>query len=168
MTVSIQRPFALCSLGIALLWVGPVAQAGESSSTTITVKVTIMAPPPCIINSNRTITVDFGDDVVIPLIDGSYKKRPVQYSLDCSEKTSNALQMQVAGLPGFDGLSLKTSQRGLGVALTRDGKRLILNSPFDFDADKKPVLEAVLVKQSGATLSGGAFSAGATLKVDYR
>ncbi|TFZ53468.1 fimbrial protein [Serratia proteamaculans] len=146
-----------------------MAQAASDNQTSITVKVTILHPPPCKINDNRTITVDFGDDIMIPRIDGRYKKRPIEYLLDCTDRTSNALKMQIEGtLSGVDDHSLLTSKNDLGVALSRNGEPLFLNTWFNFDPDNKPRLEAVLVKRSGARISGGVFSAGATLKVDYQ
>lgn len=166
MKVFMQRP-ALCGLGLALLLAGCVAQAA-SNSAKITVKVNVVAPPPCIINHNRPIVVDFGDDVIIPRIDGSYKKRTIQYSMDCSGSAFTSLRMQIAGKLGFDGYALDTSKENLGVGLTRDGSRLTLNNWFYFYSGYEPVLEAVLEKRRGTSPSGGAFTAGATLMVDYQ
>ena len=38
----------------------------------------------------------------------------------------------------------------------------------DFDTDKQPLLQAVLVKSNAGEVKAGSFSAGATLMVDYR
>jgi type 1 fimbria pilin len=145
---------------------GSLAQA---ASTVIKVTVTIVAPPPCEINNNDLIEVSFGNDVMTTRIDGSYKKRPVVYSIECKNAPNNAMKMQIQGIgAGFDGDVLQTDKDDLGVALLRDGNRQPINTWVNFTYPKLPTFEAVLVKLAGATLSGGAFSAGATMKVEYQ
>ncbi|MGQ8775442.1 fimbrial protein [Serratia sp. NA_112.1] len=137
--------------------------------TTLTVTVTIVAPPPCVINGNNVIEVNFGNDVMTTRVDGSYKKMPVAYRVECTNAPTNAMKMQVSGNgAGFDSGVLQTNRADLGVAFVRNGNRVPLNSWLNFTYPNTPTLEAVLVKQAGATLSGGAFSAGATMKVEYQ
>ncbi|MGE9594254.1 fimbrial protein, partial [Escherichia coli] len=57
------------------------------------------------------------------------------------------------------------------IQLLQNGQRFQLNTPLTINATdltQKPKLEAVPVKASGATLNDGAFSAYATLRVDYQ
>lgn len=137
--------------------------------TTIKVTVTIVAPPPCVINNNNLIEVNFGNDVMTTRIDGSYKKQPVMYSVACKNAPNNAMKLQIQGTgASFDGEVLQTNKDGLGVALLRNGNRQPINSWLNFTYPNTPALEAVPVKQAGATLSGGTFSAGATMKVEYQ
>ena len=137
--------------------------------TNLTVKVTVVAPPACVINGNQLIQVNFGNDVMTTRVDGSYKKMPVTYSVECKDMPNNAMKMQISGnSASFDRNVLQTNRADLGVALTSNGKQVPVNSWLSFTYPLKPTLEAVLVKQAGATLHGGAFSAGATMKVEYQ
>ncbi|MGP0843280.1 fimbrial protein [Serratia sp. CY83965] len=166
MTATFRRYWPGCGLVMWVLMFGPQAQA---ASTTIKVTVTIVAPPPCVINNNNLIEVNFGNDVMTTRIDGSYKKQPVVYSLECKNAPNNAMKLQIQGTgAGFDSEVLQTNKDGLGVALLRNGSRQPINSWINFTYPTKPTLEAVPVKQAGATLRGGEFSAGATMKVEYQ
>jgi len=129
----------------------------------------LIAPPPCVINNNDLIEVNFGNDVMTTRIDGSYKKQPVVYSVECKNAPNNAMKMQIQGNSAvFDGDVLQTNKDDLGVALLRNGNRQPINTWVNFTYPNMPTFEAVPVKQAGATLSGGAFSAGATMKVEYQ
>ncbi|SQI34319.1 putative minor fimbrial subunit StfE [Serratia plymuthica] len=101
-----------CGLAALVLLFGPQAQA---ASTTIKVTVTIVAPPPCVINNNNLIEVNFGNDVMTTRIDGSYKKQPVAYSVECKNAPNNAMKMQIQGTgAGFDAEVLQTNKDDLG------------------------------------------------------
>lgn len=154
-----------CGLAAFMLF-GSLAQA---ASTTVSVAVTIVAPPPCVINKNNLIEVNFGNDVMTTRIDGSYKKQPVVYSAGCINALNNAMKMQIQGTgASFDSDVLKTNRDDLGVALLRNGNRQPINAWVNFTYPVLPTFEAVPVKRAGATLSGGAFSAGATMMVEYQ
>lgn len=164
MTAKFRPCFPSCGLATLMLFV-PQVQA----VTTIKVTVTIVAPPPCVINNNSPIEVAFGNDVMINRINGSYKKQPVNYSVECENAPDNAMKMQIQGTAAsFDVDVLKTTKDDLGVELLRDGKRQPINRWVNFTYPHIPLFEAVLVKGAGDKLSGGKFSAGATMKVEYQ
>ncbi|MEL5591928.1 fimbrial protein [Serratia ureilytica] len=149
----------------ALLVVMPLS---VQAATTVTVKVTIVAPPPCVINGNRTIEVNFGE-VMTTRVDGKNYRVPVSYSLSCSGQSKNAMKLQVQGTgAAFDTSALKTTKTGLGIQMQQGSSNLALNSWLNFTYPNTPELWAVPVKQSGVTLSGGEFTAGATMKVAYQ
>ncbi len=153
--------FALSALLLVTPWV-------VQAVTTVTVKVTVVAPPPCTINDDRPIEVEFGD-VMTTRVDGSNYKMPVNYTLSCTEASSNAVKLQVQGNgASFDSTVLKTDKVGLGVQLLQGDSKLGVNNWLNFTYPNKPELWAVPVKQSGATLTGGEFTAGATMKVAYQ
>ncbi|SDU99606.1 Pilin (type 1 fimbria component protein) [Pseudomonas mucidolens] len=135
----------------------------------VTIKGVVYAAIPCVINNNKPFTQPFGD-VQTAGIDGYYKTITLDYSLDCSRSTTNELRMQVRGNDaGFDtSLLLVPGYDNLGVALKKDGTRLAINTWSDFDTNKKPVLQAVLVKRQNSDIKAGVFKASATLVVDYR
>lgn len=132
---------------------------------------TLLTGPPCVINSGRLISVSFGD-VQTSLIDGTYKTLTIPYTLDCAGAGTNLVRMQVSG----NGASFADSVLAIpgnpevGIRLLKDGSRLALNTWADFNTSKKPLLEAVLAPKytSDSTVKAGAFSASATLMVDYR
>ncbi|MBL5905350.1 fimbrial protein [Serratia fonticola] len=157
--------------GCGLAALGMLCGLQVLADTTIRVTVTIVAPPSCVINNNNLIEVNFGNDVMINRIDGTYKKKPVVYSLECKSLTSNMMKMQIEGTPagvGFGSNVLRTQKNGLGVALLRNGYPQQLNSWVNFSYSNRPSFEVVPVKLGTATLSGGRFSAGATMKVEYQ
>ncbi|MGL1813972.1 UNVERIFIED_CONTAM: fimbrial protein [Serratia marcescens] len=136
--------------------------------TTVTVKVTVVAPPSCVINDDKPIEVDFGE-VMTTRVDGSNYRLPVTYTLDCKDAPSNAMKLQVQGAGAdFDGTVLQTNKTGLGIELQQGDAKLPVNGWLNFTYPNKPELWAVPVKQNGATLTGGEFTAGATMKVDYQ
>lgn len=135
---------------------------------TVTVKVTVVAPPPCVINDDRPIEVEFGD-VMTTRVDGDSYKMPVNYTLSCTRGTSNAMKLQVKGNgAAFDASVLQTNKTGLGIELRQGDGKLAVNNWLNFTYPNKPELWAVPVKQAGITLTGGEFNAGATMAVDYQ
>ncbi|MGF6188946.1 fimbrial protein [Serratia sp. 2723] len=166
----------LCRLGPALsaaclalmVWGGCFPAMAKTATATVTVKITLTAPP-CDVNDNKLIEVNFGNDVMTTRVDGEYKKMPINYTLKCQGGASNAVRMRIDGQgAAFDAGVLKTNKTDFGIALLNNGKRLPINGWLNFTYPDQPTLEAVPVKRSGARLSGGAFSAGATMKVEYR
>ncbi|ERK07682.1 fimbrial protein [Serratia fonticola] len=138
-----------------------------AATTTVTVKVTVVAPPPCVINDDRPIEVEFGD-VMTTRVDGDNYKMPVNYTLSCAGGTSNVMKLQVKGNGAtFDATVLQTNKTGLGIELRRGGNKQAVNRWLYFSYPNKPELWAIPVKQLGTTLTGGVFSAGATMAVDY-
>lgn len=154
------------NVALFLLWVGisPLTDA----ATTVTVSVTVLETPPCVLNDNRTIEVDFGELLTVS-VDGSNYMKNVDYTLECSGNKSNAMRMKVQGnATTFDASALQTNVNDFGVALRADGQPLRINSWLAFTYPDKPLLQAVPVKKAGKKLPGGAFTAGATLLVAYQ
>jgi len=161
-----RRP-ALYALGLAMACWGTGSQAMENSST-VTVNVTVVATP-CEINHNDLIEVKFGNGVMTTRVGGDYKKMPIVYSVQCQGGTSNAVRMLIDGNgAAFDGDVLGTAKTDLGIALLNNGNRMPINTWLNFTYPDWPKLEAVPVKRPGASLTAGPFSAGATMKVEYR
>jgi type 1 fimbria pilin len=135
----------------------------------VNIRGTVIIPPPCTINNNQTIRVDFGDEVMTTRIDGVNYKQAITYSLNCDIQKSNNLKMSIQGTgASFNSALLRTDKNGLGIALYRGTQPLNANAWFNYTYPSKPELYAVLVKQSGATLTGGEFTAAATLLIDYQ
>lgn len=139
------------------------------AATTVSVRVTVLAPLPCVINGNQPIEVNFGDEVMTTRVNGENYRTPVDYSVTCDKPEKNGMRLLIAGTgAGFDGKLLQTNVGGLGIAFLNNGARIALNSWQNFTFPVLPKLEAVPVKQANATLPTGEFTASATLRVDYQ
>lgn len=163
------RYLCLLVAPLVLLAAGPAEAKKHLATTTFKVTVTVVEPPRCVINENRPIEVDFGQ-VQINRIDGVNYRVPVVYSLDCGDSQDQKMVMSfTGGTVDFDSAALRTSVDGLGIRLYGDDQVLeVNNGTHEFDYPNTPTLFAVPVKQDDAELSGGEFTAAATLKVDYR
>lgn len=162
-----KTPYTLDTACLILLAIATTSMGVQASTSTITVKVTITAPP-CEINNNKLIEVDFGNDVLTTRVDGNYKKRPVDYSVQCKGGSSNSVRMRIDGdAATFNGEVLATKKTDFGIEILNNGKRMPINRWLNFTYPNWPQLEAVPVKRPGSTLAGGPFSAGATMKVEY-
>lgn len=157
------------ALYAALLTLGTTAHpAMAASSSTINVTVTLTAAP-CEINSNILMEVNFGNDVLTTLVDGNYKKMPVPYTVKCPPGAPSAMNIRIEGTgAAFNHDVLTTNITDFGIAISSNGTALPINSSKGFTYPDWPQIEAVPVKRPGATLSGGVFSAGAVMKVEYR
>lgn len=124
--------------------------------------------PPCVVNDNKTIDVDFGD-VMTTRVDGKNYRKQVSYTLTCEDGVSKALKLQVGGTAAaFNGELLNTTVTGLGIQVQNGSSNLPVNTWKNFTWPDKPTLWVVPVQQSGVTLAGGQFSATATLQVAYQ
>ena len=138
------------------------------AAMTLTVRVSVTSEP-CTINDGRPITVDFGDDLLTSKVDGSSYLKNIDYTLDCSDAADGALKMTISGTgAAFDGAVLQADQPNLGIRLLSNGQPMPLNQPLNFTARSKPVLQAVPVKDPADKLRAGAFSASATMTVEYQ
>ncbi|WP_370612201.1 fimbrial protein [Klebsiella aerogenes] len=154
--------------------IGVISVIAPALAATVTVKGSVTQPP-CTVNGGSAINVPFGDDVMTTRIDGvAYKKMPLDYTIECEGDMSgaSALEIQIKGTAAsFDTTLLKTSVDGLGVKFLTGSTTLVLNSgaaKFDYLADQTPAIDAVLTRDPSVTLAGGAFSATATMYVNYQ
>ncbi|MDZ7320055.1 fimbrial protein [Kosakonia sacchari] len=136
----------------------------------ISFRGTLIEPPPCVINNDETIYVDFGDEIITTLVDGQNYKKKIEFSLDCSSTTSTSQKIRISSTSpaSFDETSLATDINGLGISLLHDGTHYNQGEWLPFEYPAVPVFEAVLIKQSGVSLNTGVFHATASLIVDYQ
>lgn len=143
---------------------------GETNATTVVVvKVTVIAAPACVINDNKTIEINFNEVVTTRVDGGAEYLKPVDYSLACKDAPSDAMKIMVDGVAtNFNNSALQTNIADLGIELHANGKKLAISKWINFTYPNKPTLEVVPVKRNGIALTTGAFTAGATLKVEYQ
>ncbi|MFC0228821.1 fimbrial protein [Serratia aquatilis] len=156
-------------IGCALTLLMVIGSTLPAQAVIVNFSGTLVVPPPCVINGNSNITVSFGHDLLASRVDGVNYAQVIPYVLDCTGATSTSLRLQLqGGGAGFNPQVLATSKSNLGLALRSNGSPLAVNSWLSFVDPARPVLTAVPVKASGSTLNGGAFTAMATLLVDYQ
>lgn len=146
-----------------LLW---MFNQGAQADVNVTISGVVVAPPSCVINGGSTLTIAFGDELMTTRIDGTTYRRGVPYTVTCTSYPSNAMTLELKGSgAAFDAGTLATSKTDLGIRLLVNGVNWPLNSIVKFTYPTLPGMEAVPVKRAGSTLTGGAFSAVATLVV---
>lgn len=141
----------------------------SSAVTNVTVKVTVVAKPVCVVNGDKAIQVDFGNSIQTDKVDGSNYNKEISYDISCEKYTSNAVKMKIDSLTtDFDTNSVKLNKPNLGIALYNGSSRIDLNKWFNFTWPNKPVLKAVPVRRPNAPLQAGAFNGSATITVEYQ
>ncbi|MGQ8776496.1 fimbrial protein [Serratia sp. NA_112.1] len=131
---------------------------------------TLREPPPCTINDGNQVEVDFGNRVGVSKVDGENYRQPLNYQITCDQAVGGrwALTLSLSGgAAGFDKNALSTNKAGLGIRVYQGDKPFPPNSTVKINLATPPRLEAVPIKQAGATLTEGAFEAWATLRADY-
>ncbi|WP_447889710.1 fimbrial protein [Serratia fonticola] len=155
-----------CLMGIAA-----TAQAKDYEAD-MAFRGTLIIPPPCTINDDNRIDVDFGERVGINKVDGVNYRQQINYQIDCEGEGSGNWVLTLSLLSGnvanFDPEALQTNKTNLGIRVYQNDKSFTPNSTLKIDRDNRPRLEAVPVMKPGATLDEGAFEAWATLRADYQ
>ncbi|EPL9568897.1 fimbrial protein [Providencia rettgeri] len=130
----------------------------------------VLAPPPCKINGDKVIKVDF-EEVMSTRIDGVAYSKPINYNIECDKRPTEQMKMTLVGDPaGFDPTrAVRTNISGLGVGFTYNGSRLRLNQEVKFVYPNAPQFHAMPVRDMSKVLNiGGPFQAGVTIKLDYQ
>lgn len=142
---------------------------GARADVSVSIRGVVMAPVPCVVNGGSTLDISFGNEVVTNRVDGLNYRVTVPYTVTCGPQPTNSMTLTLRGSgAGFDSAVLRTSKNDLGVKLLVSGAAWPLNRALNFTYPTLPRMEAVLVKNPGRTLTGGAFSATATLVVALR
>lgn len=156
-------------LTAVMLLLAGLCDSSTRAADNMAFKGTLTELPPCKINDDKPIEVNFGNEVVTTRVDGSNYRMAVNYGVTCTGQSSSAMKIQIQGTgAGFDSTVLQADKTDLGIALFNNDKKLALNTWLNFTYPTFPKLEAVPVKKTGATLVAGAFKAGALMIVDYQ
>lgn len=117
--------------------------------------------------------VEFGN-VVINRIDGTNYQQDAKYTLNCGNKVSDDLRMQLKGntavINGETVLSTDIAGTGVRIENAADNSLFAVgeNNWTPFNVNTQPQLKAVPVKQSGVQLTPSEFNATMTMVVDYQ
>ena len=135
----------------------------------VSIKGVVLMPPPCKVNAGGTLNVPFGAGLLTTRINGVNYSQTVAYTVTCGPQPTNFMTLELKGTgAGFNSAFLGTSKSDLGISFTVGGVTWPLNKTVNFTYPALPVVKAYLVKQTGSTLTGGSFSAAATLVVALR
>lgn len=132
----------------------------------------VVTPPECTVNGGTTTDVNFGDIHETLIDNSSYKRSPIDYTLNCTNVYSNSLKMKVSWSEiTLNGQSvIRTNRTNLGIAIFQGNTRLSNGSVVNFTyGSGQPELYAMPVKPAGTVLTdGGSFNGTLTFVVDYR
>lgn len=143
-------------------------QNGNSAVDVILGNATISLPA-CNFNDGNPIDVDFGSAVAVTDVAAGTVEKSIDYTLTCTYDNFG-LKMKILGTgASFDNDLLQTDINEMGIKFTANGTALPLNTDLNFaSAAAKPALKAILTQQPGARLPTGAFTASATMRVEYQ
>lgn len=135
---------------------------------------TLLAPPGCTVSDKGgRINVRFAQNIAVNRIDGERYRQAVPYQIECPGASDHNIawhmRLTLKGTPAsFDTTALKTSENDLGIKVLLGGTALAPNEPREIDvrASTPPLLEAVPVKLTGATLPSTEFTASALLMAE--
>ncbi|HBE9082209.1 fimbrial protein [Serratia fonticola] len=166
MSITIRALLLTCGL------MGVVVTAkAKDNGADMTFHGTLITPPPCTINDDNRIEVNFGERVGINKVDGVNYRQMMNYQITCLEAATGngALTLSLSGsVAGFDSEALLTDKANLGIRVYQNDQPFTPNSTLKIDLANPPRLEAVPVKNASATLTEGAFESWATLRADYQ
>lgn len=114
----------------------------------------------------------FGN-VIINRIDGTNYQQDAKYTLNCGNKVSDDLRMQLKGNTAvINGETVQHGYRRPGVRIENAADNSLFavgeNNWTPFNVNTQPQLKAVPVKQSGVQLTPSEFNATMTMVVDYQ
>ncbi len=132
----------------------------------------IVTPPECTLNNSQQQAVHFSD-ILLTRIDGVNYQRPLMLALNCPFIVKNAIKLTIVGdaVTMNSRVLLSTSNNKLGVAFYVNDVNQPINKAFNVNYTALPTIKAAPVKNATANYNntdGGAFTALATLKVDYQ
>ncbi|MHC8339467.1 fimbrial protein [Pseudomonas sp. HLT2-19-2] len=161
---SLSQAYGLVALVVAGLIASPCVNA-----TGMSFSGTLISAPVCTM-TEKPMDIKFGLVDVMKVDSGRYEQ-PVEYTPKCVN-TEHASQFYVSlafkgDVSNFESSYLATDNVNLAIKVWDGTNVLAVNrSMLVYDITKFPALKAVLMKRPNANLSGGKFSATATLRID--
>lgn len=154
---------------LLLLFSGLVSTSGRASDNLI-LRGTLVEPPPCTINDGGQVDVNFGNRVGVKKVDGVNYQQVMNYQITCDPTASTwDMTLEIIGTPAdYDAAAVTSDVTDLAIQIKQNGVPFELNKPIPIRLTSPPVLSAVPVKRTGATLREGPFEATATLRAVYQ
>lgn len=141
--------------------------AGETVTKTITLKATYL-PPTCTVTGNggeSEVSVDFG---VLARDPGSWGRQPIPVKLSCDENIKSVSATIIGDSSESGNLLAQGVGDSVEIGIFTGPVQLEVSKPFKVDHHQPLQLEAKPIA-TGKTIpsEGGAFTAKATLRVNY-
>lgn len=169
-TMSNRRYLSIwTAFSLSLLATGCIHAKQTGDSVRYDFTGTLRAMTQCKVNDDQVINVPFGN-VSVNKVDSGIYFRTINYSLDCgSVGASNTVLMTLRATPvATSDSTIATSAAGLWAQFYKEGAPVPLNKEFKIDdPTSPPKLEVKLVKDPDTDFKEGAFTATATLMVEY-
>ena len=170
-TLQSIRQYSVAVWALYCLFISPMVMAEDGENLEFI--GTIIVPPACSLNEDKTIEISFGDNVGVKKVASGIYREPIPLNLECGQNSHGwQLMLSVYGTEaGFDEdkATVVTSEKSvLGVKLFADGQAFTLDKAIKINGTNLPEIEAVLVQRNGVELTEGAFTAKATLRAEYQ
>lgn len=149
-----------------------VAPAWAKGEGDITFRGTLLEYPPCEINGGQPIEIDFGE-VGVNKIDGENYAQTFTLAYDCEGTSIDKVLRYIGNVTAFDAAAVQSTIPDFGIRLAH---RSSTGNISAFEVGKTiPIASyvgsstfiATPVKKAGVELREGAFTAGATLQLEY-
>ncbi|MBF7997766.1 fimbrial protein [Rahnella laticis] len=158
----------ICGVSSAIIFSNPVF-SGQPGQAKLKIHGVIEVIE-CSVNGADDKEINFGDAVGINKVDGSRYKKPIPFTVSCSNLDGSEtpeLLLTVSGeATTFDDAAVQTNIDGFGIQIQNGDKPLKLNEAFSFKYDSLPKLSAVPVKQNNVELNAASFNATVRLVVE--
>ena len=156
--------------GMLLLLVSATLSVPGMAADNMKFSGTLIEPPPCTINNDGQVDVDFGSRVGVKKVDGVNYLQVMNYRIKCDPSVSaRDMTLEIIGTPAdYDAAAVSSNVTDLAIQIKQNGVPFELNKPIPINLTTPPILSAVPVKRVGATLVEGPFEATATLRAVYQ
>lgn len=156
--------------GMLLLLVSATLSVPGMAADNMKFSGTLIEPPPCTINNDGQVDVDFGNRVGVKKVDGVNYLQVMNYQIKCDPSVSaRDMTLEIMGTPAdYDAAAVSSNVTDLAIQIQQNGVPFELNKPIPIRLASPPVLSAVPIKRAGATLIEGPFEATATLRAVYQ
>ena len=156
--------------GMLLLLVSATLSVPGMAADNMKFSGTLIEPPPCTINNDGQVDVDFGSRVGVKKVDGVNYLQVMNYRIKCDPSVSaRDMTLEIIGTPAdYDAAAVSSNVTDLAIQIKQNGVPFELNKPIPINLTTPPILSAVPVKRIGATLVEGPFEATATLRAVYQ
>ena len=153
-----------------LLLVSATLSAPGMAADNIKFSGTLIEPPPCTINNDGQVDVDFGSRVGVKKVDGVNYLQVMNYQIKCDPSVSSRdMTLEIIGTPAdYDSAAVTSNVIDLAIQIKQNDMPFELNKPIPIRLTSPPILSAVPVKRVGANLIEGPFEATATLRAVYQ
>lgn len=162
-----MKTLASCTLA-AVVFCGVSAYGADN----LNFRGTLLESPPCEINGNQPVEIDFRE-VGVNRIDGVNYARTFTLSYDCEGARTDMILRYLGNVTVFDPSAVQSNIPDFGIRLAYQTQKgevtpLAVGSSLQIASDVRiSTFVATPVKKARAELQAGAFTAGATLQLNY-